>query len=154
MPQYKLRINGLVKEVETDADTPLLYVLRDELELNGPKFGCGLSQCGACMVLIDGEATTSCMRPISSLGNAEIITLEGLRGKNGELHPVQQAFVQEQAAQCGYCLNGMVMASVGLLNQNPNPNDQEIREGMQLNLCRCSTHSRIIKAIKTAAKTQ
>lgn len=154
MPQYKLRINGLVKEVETDGDTPLLYVLRDDLELNGPKFGCGLSQCGACMVLIDGEATTSCMRPISSLGNAEIITLEGLRGKNGELHPVQQAFVQEQAAQCGYCLNGMVMASVGLLNQNPNPNDQEIREGMQLNLCRCSTHSRIIKAIKTAAKTQ
>lgn len=154
MPQYKLQINGLVKEVETDGDTPLLYVLRDDLELNGPKFGCGLSQCGACMVLIDGEATTSCMRPISSLGNAEIITLEGLRGKNGELHPVQQAFVQEQAAQCGYCLNGMVMASVGLLNQNPNPNDQEIREGMQLNLCRCSTHSRIIKAIKTAAKTQ
>lgn len=154
MPQYKLRINGLVKEVETDGDTPLLYVLRDDLELNGPKFGCGLSQCGACMVLIDGEATTSCMRPISSLGNAEIITLEGLRGKNGELHPVQQAFVQEQAAQCGYCLNGMVMASVGLLNQNPTPNDQEIREGMQLNLCRCSTHSRIIKAIKTAAKTQ
>lgn len=154
MPQYKLRINGLVKEVETDGDTPLLYVLRDDLELNGPKFGCGLSQCGACMVLIDGEATTSCMRPISSLGNAEIITLEGLRGKNGELHPVQQAFVQEQAAQCGYCLNGMVMASVGLLNQNPTPNDQEIREGMLLNLCRCSTHSRIIKAIKTAAKTQ
>lgn len=154
MPQYKLRINGLVKEVETDGDTPLLYVLRDDLELNGPKFGCGLSQCGACMVLIDGEATTSCMRPISSLGNAEIITLEGLRGKNGELHPVQQAFVQEQAAQCGYCLNGMVMASVGLLNQNPTPNEQEIREGMQLNLCRCSTHSRIIKAIKTAAKTQ
>ncbi|WP_373397840.1 (2Fe-2S)-binding protein [Algoriphagus halophilus] len=154
MPQYKLRINGLVKEVETDGDTPLLYVLRDDLELNGPKFGCGLSQCGACMVLIDGEATTSCMRPISSLGNAEIITLEGLRGKNGELHPVQQAFVQEQAAQCGYCLNGMVMASVGLLNQNPTPNEQEIREGMRLNLCRCSTHSRIIKAIKTAAKTQ
>ncbi|MBN3519766.1 (2Fe-2S)-binding protein [Algoriphagus lutimaris] len=154
MPHYNLRINGLVREVETDADTPLLYVLRDYLELNGPKFGCGLSQCGACMVLIDGEASTSCMRPISSLGDAEIITLEGLRDKNGNLHPVQKAFVQEQAAQCGYCLNGMVMASVSLLNQNPAPNEQEIREGMQLNLCRCSTHSRIIKAIKSAAKTQ
>lgn len=154
MPQYQLHINGSIKQIETEEDTPLLYVLRDILELNGPKFGCGLSQCGACMVLIDEEAATSCMRPVSSLGEAKIITLEGLATKDGTLHPVQQAFVQEQAAQCGYCLNGMVMASVSLLNQNPTPNEQEIKEGMRLNLCRCSTHSRIMKAIKTAAKTQ
>ncbi|EAZ79916.1 (2Fe-2S)-binding protein [Algoriphagus machipongonensis] len=152
MPQYILHINGSQKTVETEDDTPLLYVLRDNLELNGPKFGCGLSQCGACMVLIDGVATTSCMRPISSIGESKITTIEGLASENGKLHVVQEAFIEEQAAQCGYCLNGMVMASVSLLNDNPKPTDQEIRSALQLNLCRCSTHSRIIKAVQTASK--
>ncbi|WP_339705905.1 (2Fe-2S)-binding protein [Algoriphagus aquimarinus] len=152
MPKFTLHINGLQKVIDTEPDTPLLYVLRDYLELNGPKFGCGLSQCGACMVLVDGSAVTSCMRPIASIGDSKITTLEGLASENGKLHAVQDAFNQEQAAQCGYCLNGMVMASVGLLNDNPNPNDSEIRDALQLNLCRCSAHTRIIQAVKTASK--
>ncbi|TXE10236.1 (2Fe-2S)-binding protein [Algoriphagus aquimarinus] len=152
MPKFTLHINGLQKVIDTEPDTPLLYVLRDNLELNGPKFGCGLSQCGACMVLVDGSAVTSCMRPIASIGDSKITTLEGLASENGKLHAVQDAFNQEQAAQCGYCLNGMVMASVGLLNDNPNPNDSEIRDALQLNLCRCSAHTRIIQAVKTASK--
>ncbi|MEN2282659.1 (2Fe-2S)-binding protein [Algoriphagus sp. SE2] len=154
MPKYQIHINGSTKTVDAEPDTPILYVLRDNLELNGAKFGCGLSQCGACMILINGKASTSCIRPISSVGDAEILTLEGLAEKNGKLHAVQEAFVQEQAAQCGYCLNGMVMASVGLLKSNPNPSDQEIKEALRLNLCRCSAHSRIIKAVKRAAKIQ
>lgn len=152
MPKFTLHINGLQKVIDTEPDTPLLYVLRDYLELNGPKFGCGLSQCGACMVLVDGSAVTSCMRPIASIGDSKITTLEGLASENGKLHAVQDAFNHEQAAQCGYCLNGMVMASVGLLNDNPNPNDSEIRDALQLNLCRCSAHTRIIQAVKTASK--
>lgn len=154
MPKYTLHINGSKKTVDSESDTPLLYVLRDHLEINGPKFGCGLSQCGACMVLVNGNAVTSCIRPISSLGDSEITTLEGLANKNGKLHTVQEAFIQEQAAQCGYCLNGMVMASVGLLAKNPNPDEQEIKDALQLNLCRCSAHARIIKAVKRAAKNQ
>ncbi|MEQ8531232.1 MAG: 2Fe-2S iron-sulfur cluster-binding protein, partial [Imperialibacter sp.] len=106
MPQFTLYINGSKKTVDTEPDTPLLYVLRDDLTLNGPKFGCGLAQCGSCMVLLDGRATTSCMLPVSSIGNTEITTLEGLADNNGKLHVVQEAFVKEQAAQCGYCLNG------------------------------------------------
>ncbi|SFB52333.1 (2Fe-2S)-binding protein [Algoriphagus aquimarinus] len=152
MPKFSLHINGLQKEIDTEPDTPLLYVLRDYLELNGPKFGCGLSQCGACMVLIDGSAATSCMRPIASIGDSKITTLEGLASENGKLHAVQEAFNREQAAQCGYCLNGMVIASVGLLNSNPSPNDSEIKDALQLNLCRCSAHTRIIQAVKTASK--
>lgn len=152
MPQYTLRINGSEKVVDTEPDTPLLYVLRDNLGLNGPKFGCGLSQCGSCMVLVDGNAITSCIRPISTIGNAEVTTLEGLAKENGKLHVVQEAFIQEQAAQCGYCLNGMVMAAVSLLDRNPSPNDVEIRNALSLNLCRCSAHTRIIKAIKRASK--
>ena len=138
MSKFTLHINGSQKIVDTEPDTPLLYVLRDELELNGPKFGCGLSQCGACMVLVDGNAVTSCIRPVSSLGDSEITTLEGLANKNGKLHPVQEAFIEEQAAQCGYCVNGMIMGSVSLLNLNPDPNEQEIKDGLRLNLCRCS----------------
>jgi nicotinate dehydrogenase subunit A len=153
MPQFTLHVNGSQKTVDTEPDTPLLYVLRDYLELNGPKFGCGLSQCGACMVLLDGRATTSCMIPVSSIGNTEITTLEGLADSNGKLHAVQAAFVQEQAAQCGYCLNGMVMAAVDLLSKNPQPDDTAIREALQFNLCRCGTHTRIIKAVKRAAKS-
>lgn len=152
MPKYNLHINGVRQTVDAEADTPLLYVLRDELELAGPKFGCGLSQCGACMVLLDGVATPSCVLPVSSLGNDKITTLEGLARGQNKLHPVQQAFIEEQAAQCGYCLNGMVIASVGLLNENPDPSLDEIKEGLQRNLCRCSAHSRIIKAVQRASK--
>ena len=153
MPTYHLNVNGSQKMVETEADTPLLYVLRDYLELNGPKFGCGLAQCGSCKILVNGKSTNSCMIPISSIGDAEIITLEGLTTNKGKLHAVQQAFVDEQAAQCGYCLNGMVMTAVGLLNSNPNPDETQIKTALQGNLCRCGTHTRIIRAIKTAAKS-
>ncbi|MDI1322686.1 MAG: (2Fe-2S)-binding protein [Algoriphagus sp.] len=154
MPKYRLHINGSEKVVDVEPDTPLLYVLRDQLELNGPKFGCGLSQCGSCMVLVDGVAVTSCIRPVASLGNSRVITLEGLVNENGKLHPVQEAFVKEQAAQCGYCLNGMVIAAVSLLNENPNPNEAEIKDALQVNLCRCGAHTRIISAIKRAAGNQ
>ena len=153
MPTYHLNVNSSQKMVETEADTPLLYVLRDYLELNGPKFGCGLAQCGSCKILVNGKSTNSCMIPISSIGDAEIITLEGLTTNKGKLHAVQQAFVDEQAAQCGYCLNGMVMTAVGLLNSNSNPDEMEIKTALQGNLCRCGTHTRIIRAIKTAAKS-
>lgn len=152
MPKYTLNLNGSQEIVDVEPDTPLLYVLHDYLELNGPKFGCGLSQCGSCTVLLNGRATTTCMKPVSAIGDAEITTLEGLVNDSGELHAVQEAFVREQAAQCGYCLNGMVMASVQLLNENPNPDNMEIREALQLQLCRCGTQTRVIKAIQTAAK--
>lgn len=154
MPKYTLFINGSNKTVDSDPDTPLLYVLRDQLELNGPKYGCGVSQCGSCAVLIDGKNTTSCMLPVSSLRDAKITTLEGLADKKGRLNSVQRAFVQEQAAQCGYCLNGMIIAAVSLLERNPSPSDAEIREALQLNLCRCGTHTRMLKAVKRAAKNQ
>ncbi|WOK04489.1 (2Fe-2S)-binding protein [Imperialibacter roseus] len=153
MPAFNLHINGSLKTVDTEPDTPLLYVLRDDLGLNGPKFGCGLSQCGACMVLLDGRATTSCMISVSSIGETKITTLEGLADSNGKLHAVQDAFVQEQAAQCGYCLNGMVMAAVDLLSKNPQPDEAAIKEALRFNLCRCGTHTRIIKAVKRAANT-
>ena len=153
MPTYHLNVNSSRKMVETEADTPLLYVLRDYLELNGPKFGCGLAQCGSCKILVNGKSINSCMIPISSIGDAEIITLEGLTTNKGKLHAVQQAFVDEQAAQCGYCLNGMVMTAVGLLNSNSNPDETQIKTALQGNLCRCGTHTRIIRAIKTAAKS-
>lgn len=152
MPTYHLNINGSKSKIDTEADAPLLYILRDYLELNGPKFGCGLSQCGSCAVLVNGKPTNSCMLPVSSISDAEITTLEGLESAKGQLHAVQQAFVNEQAAQCGYCLNGMLMSAVGLLNTNSNPDEKEIRNALQGNLCRCGTHTRIIRAIKTAAK--
>tara|TARA_R100001369_G_scaffold85493_1_gene119228 strand:- start:699 stop:1163 length:465 start_codon:yes stop_codon:yes gene_type:complete len=152
MPTYNLNINGSNSKIDTEANTPLLYIIRDYLELNGPKFGCGLSQCGSCAVLVNGKPTNSCMLPVSSISDAEITTLEGLESAKGQLHAVQQAFVNEQAAQCGYCLNGMVMSAVGLLNTNSNPDEKEIRNALQGNLCRCGTHTRIIRAIKTAAK--
>jgi aerobic-type carbon monoxide dehydrogenase small subunit (CoxS/CutS family) len=150
MPRYILNINNTRREVESESDTPLLYVLRDHLELNGPKFGCGVAQCGSCMVLIDGDAVVSCTVPVSSVGQSEITTLEGLAGKGGKLHAVQQAFVKEQAAQCGYCLNGMIISAVGLLNKNPNPEVVDIKEALQLNLCRCGAHTRMIKAVESA----
>jgi len=147
-----LRINGKSQNVQTDPDTPLLYVLRNQLALNGPKYGCGFEQCGACMVLLDGKAVPSCRLPVTSVQDKEITTLEGLARENGDLHPVQYAFVQEQAAQCGYCTNGMVMAAVSLLNDNPNPDEPAIRAALQRNLCRCCIQARVIRAVQLAAK--
>ena len=144
-----LNINNSRKEVDVESDTPLLYVLRDELELKGPKYGCGLGQCGSCMVLINGTAVMSCVFPVSAVGTSEIITLEGLAEEADKLHPVQEAFVNEQAAQCGYCLNGMIISAVSLLNKNPKPDTKDIKIALQQNLCRCSAHSRMIKAVKT-----
>lgn len=145
-----LRVNGQRHTVLADPSTPLLFLLRNHLHLTGPKFGCGLQQCGACMVLLDGKAQPSCMITAKSAKEHEITTIEGL-GSNEQLHPVQQAFIEEQAAQCGYCLNGMVVSSVSLLAETPHPDDEQIRNGLQRNLCRCGTHSRIIRAVKTAS---
>ena len=144
---FTVVVNGKAHQVETEASTPLLYILRNELGLNGPKFGCGLQQCGACMVLLNGLAHPSCMIPVSAVTAYEITTIEGLE-KEGKLHPVQEAFITEQAAQCGYCLNGLVMSAVSLLNAVPKPGDEQIREGLQRCLCRCGTQSRAIRAIK------
>jgi nicotinate dehydrogenase subunit A len=146
-----LHVNGESHTVNVDPLTPLLYVLRNQLSLNGPKYGCGLQQCGACMVLLNGKAQPSCMIPVSSVKEDAITTLEGL-SKNNEQHPVQKAFIQEQAGQCGYCLNGMVMTAVSLLSENPHPDDKAIRGSLHLSLCRCGSHARILRAIKRAAK--
>lgn len=147
----ELTVNEKQYKVKVDPTTPLLYVLRNQLELNGPKFGCGLSQCGACMVLFDGVANPSCLISVEQASNMEITTLEGLADENENLHPVQQAFIDEQAAQCGYCLNGLVISSVALLLKNPNPTDEEIQEGLYRNICRCGVHARVIRAVKKAA---
>jgi nicotinate dehydrogenase subunit A len=146
-----LKVNGWRRPVPVEADTPLLYVLRNDLALNGAKFGCGLSQCGACTVLIDGRATRSCVTAIGSIGDAEITTIEGL-GTVEKPHPLQQAFIDEQAVQCGYCINGMIMTAKDLLDQNPRPTEAEVREALAQNLCRCGTHSRIIRAVMRAAQ--
>jgi nicotinate dehydrogenase subunit A len=151
MATFDLRINGKKHSIQADPATPLLYVLRNQLALNGPKYGCGMQQCGACMVLLDGKAATSCMLPVADVKDRAIVTLEGLAGTNNALHPVQEAFVNQQAAQCGYCLNGMVMSAVSLLQGNPHPDDAAIRTGMQRVLCRCGTQARIIRAVKQAA---
>ena len=145
-----LNINGKAQPVEADPITPLLYVLRDELKLNGARFGCGLGQCGACTVVVDGQPIFSCQIPISVLEGRLITTLEGL-GTEAEPGPVQKAFIEEQAAQCGYCIPGMIMRAHALLKQKPAPSDEEIRDWMLPNLCRCGTHARIIKAIRRAA---
>lgn len=145
-----LKVNGTTHTVTVDPATPLLYVLRNQLALNGPKYGCGLQQCGACMVLLNGKAQPSCMAPVSSLEGTNITTLEGL-SQNNKMHPVQEAFVQEQAAQCGYCLNGMVITAVALLQEHPNPDENAIRKGMYRSLCRCGSQARVIRAIKRAA---
>ena len=146
-----LKVNGATRSVDAEADTPLLYVLRNDLALNGAKFGCGLAQCGACTVLINGAATRSCVTPIGTIGQSEITTLEGL-GSAEKLHPVQQAFIDEQAAQCGYCTNGMIMAAKALLDANPRPSESQVREGLAGNLCRCGTHNRIVRAVLRAAQ--
>jgi nicotinate dehydrogenase subunit A len=147
---FNLTVNGKKQKVEAQASTPLLYILRNNLALNGPKFGCGLQQCGACMVLLDGIAHPSCMIAVSVVAHQSITTIEGLE-KNNRLHPVQQAFFDEQAAQCGYCLNGMVMSAVSLLSTTPKPTDEEIRQGLQRCLCRCGVQARAIRAVKSAA---
>ena len=150
MPRYALMVNGKKQNVEADADTPLLYVLRDNLALNGPKFGCGLGQCGACTVHVDGVATRSCLLPVSTLAGKAVTTLEGLL-VNGQPGKLQQAFIDEQAAQCGYCINGMIMTSAALLKSTPNPSESEIKSALAGNLCRCGTHQRICAAVKRAA---
>ena len=146
-----ITVNGKYHSVDIDPETPLLYILRNNLALNGPKFGCGLGQCGACMVLLNNKAVPSCQIPVSAVGEAEITTLEGLIDNNGQLHPIQQSFIDEQAAQCGYCLNGMIVASVSLLKENTNPSDEEIRNHLQNNICRCGVHARVIRAVKKAS---
>ena len=150
MPNYNLRVNGRPHTVNVDAATPLLYVLRNDLDLHGPRFGCGLGQCGACTVLIKGEAVRSCIRPISAVAGADITTLEGL-ATNGRLHPVQQAWIDEQVPQCGFCQNGQILTAKALLDRTPNPSDAQIRQGMSSTLCRCMTYYRIQAAIKRAA---
>lgn len=149
--KISLHVNGQNVTVVTDPDTPLLYVLRNNLGLNGPKFGCGLEQCGACMVLIDGKAATSCLLPVENVKAYEITTLEGLIQMNDLLHPVQEAFIREQAAQCGYCLNGMVITAVSLLNENATPDRNTLNEKMNRVLCRCGTYARFIRAIQDAS---
>lgn len=151
MAKFALNVNGKTQDVDAAPDTPLLYVLRDQLEMHGPKFGCGLGQCGACTVMLDGVAARSCVIPVSKVGNRAVMTLEGL-GTTAKPHPVQQAFIEEQAAQCGYCINGMVMTSAALLAKNKNPSDAEIKRALAGNLCRCGTHVRIVRAVKRAAK--
>ena len=146
-----LQVNGQASDVSAMADTPLLLVLRNDLELNGPKYGCGLGECGACTVIIDGVAARSCVFPLSGAAGREIVTLEGL-GTRQAPHPVQQAFIDEQAAQCGYCLNGMIMTTKALLDRNPNPSEAEVRNELSGNLCRCGTHIEILRAVLRAAR--
>lgn len=150
--KFTLNVNGKKRVVDAAPDTPLLYALRNDLELNGPKFGCGMAQCGACTVHVNGEAARSCVLPISSMAGLQITTIEGL-GTVEHPHLVQQAFIAEQAGQCGYCLNGMVMATAALLKQNRNPSDEDIRAALDGNLCRCGTHMRILRAVRRAAKS-
>jgi nicotinate dehydrogenase subunit A len=147
-----LKVNGKSHDVPADQDTPLLYVLRNDLSLVGAKFGCGLAQCGACTVLIDGKAARSCVTAIGSIGNSEITTIEGL-GTIDKPHPLQKAFIDEQAAQCGYCINGMIMKAKELLDQKPQPNETDVREALAGHLCRCGTHNRIVAAIVRAGQT-
>jgi nicotinate dehydrogenase subunit A len=146
-----ITVNGRRHAVAAAADTPLLYVLRNELRLHGPRFGCGLSQCGACTVHLGGKAIRSCATPVSAAAKQPVTTLEGL-GTLQKLHPIQKAFIDHQAAQCGYCTNGMIMASAAFLKANPHPTEAEIKKAMTPWLCRCGTHYRIVAAIRSAAK--
>jgi nicotinate dehydrogenase subunit A len=148
-----LIVNEKTADVQVDdPNMPLLYALRNELALSGPRFGCGLAQCGACTVHIDGKAMRSCVYPVGSVGSAKITTLEGL-GSSAHPHPLQQAFIDEQAVQCGYCINGMIMQAKALLDANPHPTEDEIKDALAGNLCRCGTHIRIVRAVKRAAQT-
>jgi aerobic-type carbon monoxide dehydrogenase small subunit (CoxS/CutS family) len=151
MSKITLRVNGAPHVVDVEPSVPLLYVLRNDLGLQGPRFGCGLGQCGACTVLIKGEAVRSCTRAVSTAQGAEITTLEGL-ARDGALHPLQRAWIDEQVPQCGFCQNGQILTAKALLDRNPHPTDADIRKGMQGVLCRCMTYYRIQAAIKRAAK--
>ena len=146
-----ITVNGASHQVVADAETPLLYVLRNDLKLKGARFGCGLGQCGACTVIVDGQAVPSCDVPVSAVVGKTVTTIEGIGG-NGALHPLQQAFIDEQAAQCGYCASGIIMAAKALLDANPRASDAAIREALVRNLCRCGTHQRILNAIRRAAQ--
>jgi nicotinate dehydrogenase subunit A len=151
MARASLKVNGRLHVVDADPDCPLLYVLRDNLALNNPRFGCGLGQCGACTVLVDNRAVRSCMLPVSRAAGKEIVTIEGL-GTPARPHPVQRAFIEEQAFQCGYCLNGWVMTAVALLDRNPHPTDNEVRASCESLICRCGSHTRILAAVQRAAR--
>jgi len=147
MTQTTLLVNGKNKSINIDDDTPLLYALRDNLNMKGPKFGCGLGQCGACTVHVDGQAVRSCVTPVTSVSGKKITTLEGL-GSTAKPGKLQQAFIDEQAAQCGYCINGMIMTASAFLAKNKNPSDQQIADALSGNLCRCGTHQRIVAAVR------
>ena len=147
----RLSVNGDPVEVTASAATPLLYILRNDLQLNGPKFGCGLGECGACCVLIDGKLARSCIVPMGGVEGHAVTTLEGL-GSRDDPGPVQRAFIEEQAAQCGYCLNGMILTTQALLSVNPDPDDDQISQALRFNLCRCGTHVEIMKAVRCAAR--
>ena len=149
MAQYTLYVNGETKTVEVDPSTPMLWVLRDHLDLVGTKFGCGIAQCGACTIHLNGTVVRSCQLPVSAVGNGEVITIEGL-SENGD-HPVQLAWIKQDVPQCGYCQAGQIMTATALLKQNPSPTDEEIESAMAGNLCRCGTYVRIKKAVKDAA---
>ena len=146
-----LKVNGRDHQIDAEADTPLLYVLRDDLKLNAAKFGCGLGQCGSCTVIVDGKAVLSCVTPLMLLEGKQVTTLEGL-GTVSEPAPIQRAFMEEQAAQCGYCIAGMMMRAQALLQKNPKADDEQIRAELRLNLCRCGTHMRILRAVHRAAR--
>jgi nicotinate dehydrogenase subunit A len=150
MARISLNVNGKRRVVDADPESPLLYVLRNDLSLNGPKFGCGLAQCGACTVIMDGNAIRSCVTPANAAQNHAVTTLEGL-GSTKKMHPLQQAFVDEQAVQCGYCINGMIITAKAFLDKNPKPTDSDIKQALDGNLCRCGTHSRILRAVKRAS---
>lgn len=145
----QLNVNGSARTVSVESDTPLLYVLRNDFELNGAKYGCGFSQCGACTVLVDGKAIRSCVTPVGSVQGKRITTIEGL-GTAEKPHALQKAFVEEQAAQCGYCANGMILTAKAFLDKNPQPSEAQIRKALAANLCRCGTHNRIVRAIQRA----
>jgi nicotinate dehydrogenase subunit A len=151
--KIRLKVNGGEHEVEVDPKTPLLFVLNDELGLRGPRFGCGLGQCGACTVILHGQAVRSCVMPVSAVGQAEVTTLEGL-GTPERPHPIQQAFIDEGAAQCGYCLSGVILTAKAVLDVNPGATDQEIREALSGVLCRCFTHVRMLRAIRKYAEAK
>ena len=148
----RMEVNGRRESVSADPDTPLLYVLRNDLGVTGPKFGCGLAQCGACTVHLDGVAIRSCATPVRAAGNAKVTTIEGLAPRGGTLHAVQQAFIDEQAAQCGYCINGWIMTAAALLEANPNATEDEISRGLSGLKCRCGTHMSILRAVKRAQR--
>lgn len=147
--QVTLDVNGTTRTIDVSPETPLIYILRNDLQLNGPKFGCGLGECGACAVLVDGRSVRSCTTSVAAVENRAITTLEGL-GSSAHPHPVQQAFIEMQAAQCGYCLNGMIIATTGLINRNPSPDEAAIRKALSRHLCRCGTHVEILAAVRRA----